>query len=696
MARNLTQKILAEHLVSGELRPGSEIGIRMDQTLTQDATGTTAFLLLEAMEIPRVRTELSVSYVDHNMAQFGPENHNDHLYLQSVAAKVGAYFSRPGNGICHQVHLERFARPGRTLLGSDSHTPTAGGMGMIAIGAGGLDVTVAMGGGAFYMECPRVIGVELTGRLAPWVGAKDIILRLLSILTTRGNVGCVVEYFGEGVAGLSVPARATCTNMGAELGVTASVFPSDRMTRAFLTAQGRGDQYVRLAADRGARYDRVSRKLHAEKDAATIRNIAMFCPGTTISASDADGMVEVGFDRIRIDLSSLEPLAAAPSSPDNIVRVADVAGRKVNQVLVGSCTNSSFQDLMICAAALKGRTVHQGVEMGVAPGSRQVLTMLAANGALAEFIRAGARVLESACGPCIGQGFSPAEGTVSTRTFNRNFTGRTGTRGDQVYLVSPETAVAAALTGRLTDPRDLTEKLGIEHPTVRPPRKFLIDDGMIQKPLPQAEADQVEVIRGSTIVKPPSGESLPDVLDAQVLIKVGDKITTDHIMPAGVLLKHRSNVPEYARYVFNAFNEPGRPTFADRALALKKEGKAGFIVAGDSYGQGSSREHAALCPMYLGVRGVIAKAIERIHQANLVNFGILPLTFADPADYERIAPGDRLVIADVSRAVSSAEDVTVRNASKGLDFTCRVNLAPRQRKILAAGGLLNYTRQGGK
>ena len=691
MAKTLVQKILADHLVRGEMKAGGEIGIRIDQTLTQDATGTTVFLLLEAMEIPRVRTELSVSYVDHNLAQFGPENHNDHLYLQSIAPKLGVYHSRPGNGICHQVHLERFARPGRTLLGSDSHTPTGGGMGMIAIGAGGLDVAVAMGGGAFYLTCPKVIGVELRGALRPWVAAKDIILRLLSILTTKGNVGCMVEYFGDGVAGLPVPARATCANMGAELGVTSSVFPADDVTRQFLAAQGRGEQFAALAADAGAVYDRIARKLDPREDAAVLENIKRFCTDVQAAPADAKGLVEVSFGRIVIDLDELEPLAAAPSSPDHVVAVRAAAGKKVDQVLIGSCTNSSYQDLMLCAAALKGRTVHPGVELGIAPGSRQVLEMLAANGALADLVRSGARIVESGCGPCIGLGFSPGEECVSLRTFNRNFAGRTGTEGDQVYLVSPETAVAAAITGTITDPRDL----GMPYPAVQRPGKFCIDDGMIQPPLPAEQADKAEVVRGTTIVKPPRGEPMPEALAGPVLIKVGDKITTDHIMPAGPLLKYRSNVPQYAKYVFNSFNRPGSATFAERALAAKAAGKAGIVLAGDSYGQGSSREHAALCPMYLGVRVVIAKAIERIHQANLVNFGILPLVFADASVYDRLEQGEELRLADVQRVIASAETVTVRGA-RGLAFACKVQLTPRQRKVLAAGGLLNYTRGGGQ
>ncbi|MGC9455573.1 MAG: aconitate hydratase [Phycisphaerae bacterium] len=696
MPQTLTEKIIEAHLAAGEMKPGEEIAINIDQTLTQDATGTTAFLLFEAMGMDRVRTELSVSYVDHNTAQFGPENHNDHLYLQSVARKVGAQFSRPGNGICHQVHLERFARPGRTLLGSDSHTPTAGGMGMIAIGAGGLDVAVAMAGGAFYTTCPRVIGVELKGELPDWVSAKDIILRLLSILTTRGNVGTVVEYFGEGVRSLPVPARATCTNMGAELGVTTSVFPADEVTDQFLHAQGRGEQFEALTADDDATYGPITKRLHGEKDAATIENIRRYCTDVSVGKPDADGMVEVSFGHVVIDLSELEPLAAAPSSPGNVVRVADVAGTKVRQVLIGSCTNSSYQDLMTVASVMSEQTVHPDVELAIAPGSRQVLTMLGKESALSELVRAGARVLESACGPCIGLGLSPAENVVSLRTFNRNFPGRSGTKGDSVYLVSPQTAVAAALTGELTDPRELTDKCGIECPSVPAPEQFFVDDGMIEQPVEEEEAADVEVVRGSTIVKPPLGDPPAEKLNGKVVIKVGDDITTDHIMPAGALLKLRSNVPQYAMHVFEPLNEPDKPTFAERALAAKEQGYEGVIVAGESYGQGSSREHAALCPMYLGVRAVIAKSIERIHQANLVNFGILPLTFASAADADKVQPDDELVIEDLQEAIESAETVTVADRTQGFEFTCRVNLAPRQRRVLAAGGLLRYTRSGGR
>ncbi|MHC4295084.1 MAG: aconitate hydratase [Planctomycetota bacterium] len=693
MPSNVVQKILSGHVVAGEAIAGAEVGVRIDQTLTEDATGTTAFLRFEAMVLPRVNTELSVSYVDHNLAQYGPENQTDHRYLQSISPKVGVYHSRPGNGICHQVHLERFAAPGKTLLGSDSHTPTAGGMGMLAIGAGGLDVAVAMGGGAFYMTCPRVIGVELTGELPPWVSSKDIILRLLSILTTKGNVGCAVEYFGAGVATLSVPQRATCTNMGAELGVTSSVFPADEATKRFLEAQQRGGQFTELRADDGATYDRITKKHHAETDAGVIENIRMYCKDVEVSAPDKSGMVEVSFSGVLIDLGALEPLAAAPSSPGNVRTVASLVGQEVNQVIIGSCTNSSYEDLTMAADVLGGRTVHPNVELGIAPGSRQVLNMLAEHGSMGRFVLAGARILETGCGPCIGLGFSPAEDVISLRTFNRNFPARSGTKGDKVYLVSVETALAAALTGEITDPRKLTEQMGIEYPRVEIPERFSIDDGMIIPPLSESDSAGAKIVRGSTIVTPPRGAPLPGTIAGEVLIKLGDKISTDAISPAGALLKHRSNVPVYAKYAFEQFNAEGEPTFAERALALKSEGKGGVIVAGASYGQGSSREHAALCPMYLGVQVVIAVSIERIHQANLVNFGILPLTFAAAEDCTRIDAGDELVIEDVTRVIESGESVIICNVSKGFDFVCNVALAGRQRKILAAGGLLNYTRE---
>jgi aconitate hydratase len=631
---------------------GNTIGIKIDQTLTQDATGTTAFLLFESMNIERIRTELAVSYIDHNMSQFGPENHNDHLYLQTVAAKTGVYFSPPGNGICHQVHLERFARPGATLLGSDSHTPTGGGIGMLAIGAGGLDVAVAMGGGAFYLACPKVIGVKLTGKLPAWVASKDIILKLLSILTTKGNVGCIVEYFGPGVEMLTVPQRATVTNMGAELGVTTSIFPSDQQTRKFLAAQNREKDYQPLAADADCRYDRI----------------------------------------IEIDLEKLEPLAACSPSPDNIKTVKSLEGTKVNQVILGSCTNSSYTDLTMVAKVLKGRTIHSSVEFAIAPGSRQVLNMLAANDALADIVAAGARILETACGPCIGLGLSPADGTVTVRTFNRNFTGRTGTKNDNVLLTSPEVAVIAALKGEILDPR----QSGLDYPKIELPEKFLIDDNMIQKPLPPQEAKKVKVLRGATIVVPEAAAKLPDKLSGKVLLKCGDKITTDHIMPAGVYLKHRSNVPEYSKYVFNCFNEPDKETFAQKALELKKKGIAGVVVAAESYGQGSSREHAALCPMYLGVRMIIAMSIERIHKANLINFAVLPAEFENPADYEKINPDDELEVENLNDAIKSADFISVRNKTRNNEFRCKLNLSARDREILLAGGLLNYTQEGTK
>ena len=652
MADNLTYKILRRHLIDGQLEPEHEIAIHIDQTLTQDATGTTALLLAESMDLQRARTDLSVSYVDHNLAQFGPENHNDHLYLQSVAQKMGIYHSRPGNGICHQVHLERFARPGVTLIGSDSHTPTAGGIGALALGAGGLDVAAALAGGPFYFTAPRVIALNLLGELAPWLSTKDIILKVLSILSTRGNVGSVVEYCGPGLEQLAVPARATITNMGAELGVTTSIFPSDSRTEQFLTAQQRPRDYQPLAADPGAAYHRT----------------------------------------IDIDLAQLVPLAAAPSSPDNVKPLAELEDIPVHQVIIGSCTNSSYRDLTTVAAILTGRTVHPQVELAVAPGSRQVVSLLARNGALPELVKAGARILECGCGPCIGQGLSPAQGKVSARTFNRNFKGRSGTKDDQVYLVSPETAAAAALTGQLTDPRQLPNLLKIKFPEITDPDSFPIDDGMIEPPLTADQAATAPAIRSASIVTPPAAEKPPAALLGQVLLHCGDKITTDHIMPAGTFLKFRSNVPEYAKYVFNCFNEDGRPTFAEKAFALKQTGRAGVIIAGDSYGQGSSREHAALCPMFLGIKLVIAKAVERIHRANLVNFAITPAAFADPADYDRIAPDDQLEVENFDQAIASAKIFTVKNTTQGFNFDCTLNLTDRERAILQAGGKLNYAK----
>jgi aconitate hydratase len=651
LGRTLVYKILGSHLVEGKLAAGEQIGIRIDQTLTQDATGTTAFLLYESMGAAKVKTGLSVSYVDHNMAGFGPENHNDHLYLQTIAAKCGVYHSRAGNGICHQVHLERFGKPGGTLLGSDSHTPTGGGVGMLAIGAGGLDVAVAMAGGPFYLRCPKVLGVKLTGELNDWVAAKDVILKLLSILTTKGNVGWVVEYLGEGAERLSVPQRATITNMGAELGVTTSIFASDEQTRKFLSAQKREQDYQPLTADTDAEYDRI----------------------------------------IEINLTELEPMLACPSSPDNVKAVRDIAGVKIGQVVIGSCTNSSFADLMMVAKALKGRRINNMVEFAIAPGSREALNMLAQNGALADMISAGARILESGCGPCIGQGFSPADEVVSLRTFNRNFAGRSGTKGDKVYLVSPETAVASVLTGRITNPRDLPKLLGLKYPKIELQDEFVINDDMIERPLSDEEAAKVEIMHGPTIVVPQPPVPLPQKLTGKVLIKCGDKITTDHIMPAGTFLKLRSNVPEYAKVVFNCFNEEGKPTFAERALELKEKAIAGVIVAGESYGQGSSREHAALCPMYLGVRVVIAKSIERIHKANLINFCIVPIEFARPDDYDKIECDDELQIDNLLEAIKGGDKVKIVKATGSFDFNGRLELSERDREILLSTGLLKYT-----
>lgn len=647
-AQTLLEKIVAAHLAEGTLAPGAEIRIRIDQTLCQDATGTMVFLELEAMGVSRVQTDLSVQYIDHNTSQLGPENQNDHLYLQSICAAKGVRFSRPGNGICHQVHLERFAVPGTTLLGSDSHTPTSGGIGALAIGAGGLDVALAMAGEPFKLAMPRCIGVRLTGTLPPWVAAKDVILHLLSVLSTKGNVGWAVEYFGPGVASLSVPERATVTNMGAELGVTASVFPSDVQTRRFLEAQQRGSAWVPLAADAGARYERV----------------------------------------IDVDLNSLAPLAACPSSPDRVRPVAELGNVPVCQVVIGSCTNSSLQDMMTVAELLTGRRVHPNVSLGIAPGSRQVLTMLAANGALARMVEAGARILESACGPCIGQGFSPATDGATVRTFNRNFGGRTGTPDDRCYLVSPETAVATALHGCISDPRQL-EAAPVSWSM---PAEFQVDDSMIAAPA--AAAAEVAIIRKPTIGEPPRVTPLPDALEGTVLIRLDDKVTTDHIMPAGRFLKLRSNIPEYSRVVFDGLTVPGQPSFAERAVAVRDAGGVGVIVAGESYGQGSSREHAAICPLYLGVRLVLALSIERIHAANLVNFGILPLLFADRSDYERIQADDRVCITAVRRLL--APDTTLEGRilpAAGQAFACRLRhaLSAADIRVVLAGGRLAPT-----
>lgn len=640
MGKTLAQKIIAAHLAGGEMRPGCEVGLRIDQTLTQDATGTMAYLEFEAMGLPRVRTELSVAYVDHNTLQSGFMNADDHRYLRTVAKKIGVRYSRPGNGICHQVHLERFARPGKTLIGSDSHTPTAGGIGCLAIGAGGLDVAVAMGGGAYYIPCPKMTLVRLCGALRPMVSAKDVILAVLREMSVKGGVGKIVEYGGDGVKTLSVPQRATITNMGAELGATTSIFPSDEVTRAFLKAQGREADYVPLAADADAVYDEV----------------------------------------IEIDLSTLEPLAACPHSPDNVKPVKSLAMTKVDQVCIGSCTNSSYTDLMTVAEILRGKTVCPEVSLSIAPGSRQVLSMLSANGALTALIDAGARILESACGPCIGMGQSPNSAGVSLRTFNRNFEGRSGTRDAGVYLVSPETAAVSCLTGYVTDPTTVSPIAPIAVPEA-----FPVNDNMIDLPAPENEAGAVEVLRGPNIKPLPTARPLADTMELPCLLKVGDNITTDHIMPAGSkILPYRSNIPHLANYCFEVCD----PDFPQRAL----DADGGVIVGGANYGQGSSREHAALVPLYLGVRAVIAVSFARIHKANLVNAGILPLEFENAADVEKLAPGDVLVLSGVTDALSGGA-VTLTDKTTGAVVSLRCDVSARQAGILRAGGLLQYTCQ---
>lgn len=644
MGKNVVQKILDGHIIEGKPVAGEEVGIRIDQTLTQDATGTMAYLQFEALGFDRVKTEVSVSYVDHNTIQEGYENADDHTYLASVAKKFGIKYSKAGNGICHQVHLERFGCPGKTLLGSDSHTPTGGGIGMIAIGAGGLDVAVAMGGGLFYVTYPKVIKVELVGSLRPWVAAKDVILKLLEILSTRGNVGCIVEYAGTGVAGLSVPERATITNMGAELGVTTSVFPSDELTKAFLTAQGRGDCYVAVTADADALYNRS----------------------------------------ITIDLSALEPMAACPHSPDNIKSLRELEGTVVDQILVGSCTNGSYRDIMRVASVLKGKKIAPNVSLGITCGSRQVLEMVSRNGALADIVASGARILESACGFCIGNSMAPRTDAVSLRTSNRNFYGRSGTTSADVYLVSPESAVAAALAGKIVDP--LKYFASEPYADIAVPNHFIIDDSMIIEPA--NASDKVTIYRGPNIGEPPKNTEYPDMINGVITIYLGDKITTDHIMPAGNRLKYRSNIPKYAEYVF----ERNDPEFAAKSLANKAQGIHSIIVAGESYGQGSSREHAAICPMYLGVKMVLAKSIERIHKANLINFGIIPAVFVNPDDYEALGAGDELRAGNVHAALKAGNTLLLHDASKGISFTVHVDITDRQRTILLAGGLINATK----
>lgn len=641
MGMTLAQKILKAHLVEGEMIKGKEIGIKIDQTLTQDATGTMAYLEFEAMGVPRVKTEKSVAYIDHNTLQNGFENADDHRFIGSVCKKHGIYFSRPGNGICHQVHLERFGVPGKTLIGSDSHTPTGGGIGMIAIGAGGMDVAVAMGGGTYYITCPEIVKVELSGKLSPWVAAKDVILEVLRRLSVKGGVGKIIEYCGEGVKTLSVPERATITNMGAELGATTSIFPSDEVTRQFLKAQQREADYTPLAADSDADYDMV----------------------------------------VEINLSELAPMAACPHSPDNVKTLDEIGDMKIDQVCIGSCTNSSLLDMLKVAYILKGKTVHPDVSLAIAPGSKQVLNMLADCGALATMIDAGARILESACGPCIGMGQSPNSGGISLRTFNRNFEGRSGTKDGQIYLVSPEVAAVSALTGVLTDPRTLGEM-----PEFKLPEVFTVNDNMVVPPVKAEDMDSVEVLRGPNIKPFPVSEALADNLDAKCSLKVGDNITTDHIMPAGAkILPLRSNIPKISEYCFAVCDEK----FHDRALELKKS----IIVGGSNYGQGSSREHAALAPLYLGVKAVIVKSFARIHMANLINAGIVPLTFVNEADYDKINQLDELKIDNLKEAVMNADTVKVTDVTKGFDFEVKLDFSQRQRDMLVAGGLLNYTKE---
>ena len=641
MGYTIAQKIIKAHLVSGEMTPGAEIGLRIDQTLTQDATGTMAYLALEAMDVPRVRTELSVAYIDHNTLQCGFENADDHRFIQTVARKYGVRFSRPGNGICHQVHLERFGKPGKTLIGSDSHTPTGGALGMLAMGAGGMDVAVAMAGGAYYINMPRMFKVNLTGKLPPWVSAKDISLEILRILSVRGGRGAIIEWGGEGIQTLSVPERATITNMGTELGATTSIFPADEVTREFLRAQGREEDFTPLASDPDAVYDRV----------------------------------------IDIDLTALEPLCACPHSPDNVKAAHELEDVRVDQVCVGSCTNSSLRDLLRVAAILKGRTVAPTVSLSISPGSRQVLQMLSACGALADILASGARVLECACGPCIGMGFSPNSGGVSVRTFNRNFEGRSGTRDAQVYLASPEVAAASAILGHIADPRELGT-----YPEVQLPERFTIDDSGVLLPADPEEAKSVEVVRGPNIRPMPLGEPLKDEISAPLTLKVGDNITTDHIMPAGAkILPYRSNVPKLSEFCFTVCDE----TFPQRAKAAGRS----IIVGGANYGQGSSREHAALVPMYLGVRAVVAKSFARIHAANLINYGILPLTFTNADDYDRLTQGDDLTISGIFAGLESGK-FTLTDKTTGETFALACELSPRQREILRDGGLLAYTKEG--
>ncbi len=643
-------KIIKEHLVSGNMVPGEEVAIKIDQTLTQDATGTMSYLQFEAMGVPRVKTKLSVSYIDHNMLQTDFRNADDHKYLISIAKRYGLWLSKPGNGICHQVHVERFAKPGQTLLGSDSHTPTSGGVGMLAIGAGGLDIAAAMAGEPFFMKMPKIVGVKLTGKMPEWVTAKDIILELLRRLTVKGGVGKIFEYFGEGVRELSVPERSTITNMGAELGATTSVFPSDDITRAYLKAQGREEDWTELLSDPNAEYDEV----------------------------------------IEINLNELEPLIAQPHSPDNVVPVREIEGVKVDQVVIGSCTNSSFVDLTRSAKLLEGQKVNPDVVFAVAPGSKQALELITENGTLLDFLKAGARILESACGPCIGMGYAPPSGGVSIRSFNRNFEGRSGTPDARVYLASPETCVACAIAGEIIDPRRLAKEKGLKWIKVEMPEKFPYGDEAFIEPLPEEEAQSVEIYRGPNIKPLPEFDPMPEKIEGRVALIVGDNITTDHIMPAGAkVLPLRSNIYAISEYVYHYVD----PEFVSRAKKLRdEEGKASVIVGGENYGQGSSREHAALAPRFLGVRAVIAKSFARIHHANLVNFGIVPLEFVDKNDYEKFTLWDEIEIPDLEEKLKAGENVIVKNVSTGEEVECKYNLTPKQISVLIAGGLLNWIK----
>lgn len=640
MGRSITRKVLEAHCIEGTWSPGAEIAIKIDQTLTQDATGTMAYLQFEAMGLKKIATELSASYIDHNTIQIGFENADDHRYLESIAAKYGIVLSRAGNGICHQVHLERFGKPGKTLLGSDSHTPTGGGIGMISIGAGGLDVAMAMGGAAFHLVCPKVVKINLTGRLKPWVAAKDVILEILRQFGTKGNVNGVFEYGGPGVKNLSVPERATITNMGAELGITTSVFPSDETTRAFLKSQGRVRDWTELAADKDAEYDKI----------------------------------------VEIDLSKLVPLAATPHSPGNIATIDSLNGTPVNQVCIGSCTNSSYKDIVTVAKILKGKTVSPTVSLIVAVGSRQVMQNIDKAGYLGDLLAAGARIDESACGFCIGNSRSPSSKAVSLRTSNRNFEGRSGTKDAQVFLVSCETAAAAAIMGKIIDPR----KIGMKYPFVKMPEKFFLDDRMFVFPKPPKEAAKVKIIRGPNIGTPPVSAPFPSEINGIATIKVGDKITTDHIIPAGARMKYRSNVPKYSEFVFETLD----PGFPARAAQIRDAGRHNIIVGGASYGEGSSREHAAICPMFLGVKIVLAKSFQRIHTDNLINFGILPLTFRDPDDYDKIAQGDSLSISGTADTIRNNEDMTIRNTTRNIEIPVEYTLTTRQKEIVLAGGVL--------